>query len=339
MTGFWHPVQPMALAFVIATSAILAVIVWTPAFERSYLPIANVLVPVRNAVAAAFLVGAAARGQQEALIFIPLMIVGPFFFLGLGWRAALVCGMLTLLSFSAAAIAFALELPPALRAGAFMGLALVACTIAARQVDRASRKDFVESSRISDLARHDPLTGLKNRGVFDEQLNTLWRRAIENGCPLAILLIDIDHFKRFNDRYGHQAGDRALCRVAHTLELMIERPFDVLTRYGGEEFAAILYDVDARESEALAERMRRAAHGPGAGHRGPRDPSPITISIGVGFVEPSEGRRPNGAVQLADQALYEAKRLGRNRVVLMDQTAHLLLETGVFDQATFAREA
>lgn len=338
LVGFWHPAQPAALAFVSATSVVLAIIVWTRGFERAYLPLANVLVPARNAVATAFIVGAAARGRQEALMLLPLMAIGPFFFLGLGWHAALFCGIVTCLSFIAGALAFGLELQTSLRAGALIGLAVVACTIAGRHIERLARRDFDESSRISERAEHDALTGLKNRGVFDERLAALWRRAIENGCAIAILLIDVDHFKRFNDRYGHQAGDRTLRSVAQALERLIERPQDVLTRYGGEEFAAILYDVDAREVEAIAERMRHAAKRPPTGPRGRQEPEPVTVSIGVGLVEPTEARQPIGAVQLADQALYEAKRRGRDCVVLMDQTAHLLLQTGVFDRAVIERE-
>jgi diguanylate cyclase (GGDEF)-like protein len=337
--GFWHPAQPVALTFVVVTSLVLALIVWTRAFERIYLRLANLVVPIRSAVAAAFLVGIAARGEPDALMFLPLILIGPFFFLGLDWRVGLVSGIATLLSFGSAAIVFGLGLPTALRAGALVCLVLVAGAIAARQLDRIARKGFAESNRISERAEHDALTGLKNRGIFDEQLSALWHRAIENRCGLAIFLIDVDHFKRFNDRYGHQAGDRVLRRVAQTLDRLVERPLDVLTRYGGEEFAAIVYDLGAEECEALAERMRLAVRGLDGGQRGPHAPPAVSISIGVGLVEPSDGRRPIGAVQLADQALYEAKRRGRDRVVLLDQTAHRLLQTGVFDRASFAREA
>lgn len=339
LSGFWHPLQPVALGCVIAVSVVLAVIAWTPAFDRSYLPLANIVVPARNAVAAAFLVGTAAQGQQEALIFLPMMIVGPFFFMGLNWRVGAFSGIVTLVCFAVAAILFALDFPAALRVGTLMSMTLVAGTIATRQLDAVARKGFVESSRISQLAQHDALTGLKNRGVFDEQLNALWHRAIENRCALAILLVDVDHFKSFNDRYGHQAGDRTLCRVAQTLQQHIQRPTDVLTRYGGEEFAAILYDVGAKEVKSLAENMRRAANKLDAANHASGGPAAVTISIGIGFVEPARNRQPVGALQLADQALYEAKRSGRDRVVFMDQAAHLLLETGIFDASSFAREA
>jgi diguanylate cyclase (GGDEF)-like protein len=183
------------------------------------------------------------------------------------------------------------------------------------------------------------LTGLKNRRVFDEQLSRLWQQAVEDRRSIAMLLIDVDHFKPFNDRYGHQAGDQALQRVAQTLQAFVSRPLDVLARYGGEEFAVILYDIDAREAEELAERMRRAVSELAIEHHGSRVRATLTISVGVALIEPSRDRQARGALQLADQALYEAKIRGRNRVALMDQTAHRLLETGVFRRAQLARGA
>jgi diguanylate cyclase (GGDEF)-like protein len=339
IVGFWHPAQPVGLALVLAASVALALIVWTRAFERSYLPLARVFVPARNAVAAVFIAGTAAHGQLEMLMFLPLMILGPYFFLGLSCRAALFSGVLCFASFNLSAAAFGLALPVALRVSALLIVAVVACTIAARHLEKLSRKSFLDSHRISALAQHDALTGLKNRRVFDEQLSRLWQQAVEDRRSIAMLLIDVDHFKPFNDRYGHQAGDQALQRVAQTLQAFVSRPLDVLARYGGEEFAVILYDIDAREAEELAERMRRAVSELAIEHHGSRVRATLTISVGVALIEPSRDRQARGALQLADQALYEAKIRGRNRVTLMDQTAHRLLETGVFRRAQLARGA
>jgi diguanylate cyclase (GGDEF)-like protein len=339
IVGFWHPAQPIVLALVLAVSAVLALVVWTRAFERSYLPLARVIVPTRNTVAALFIAGAAARGQLEMLMFLPLMILGPYFFLGLSCRAALFAGVLCFASFNLSAAAFGLELPVVLRVSALLIVAIVACTIAARHLEKLSRKSFLDSHRISELAQHDALTGLKNRRVFDEQLSRLWQQAVEDQRSIAMLLIDVDHFKPFNDCYGHQAGDQALRGIAQTLQAFVSRPFDVLARYGGEEFGVILYDIDAREAEGLAERMRRAVSELAIEHHGSRARATVTISVGVAFIEPSRDRQACGALQLADQALYEAKVRGRNRVALMDQTAHRLLETGVFRRAQPVRGA
>lgn len=338
----WNSWQPMALAFVFALSLLLALIVWTPAFERVYLPVANLAVPVRNAVAAAFIAGVAAGGQPEMLMFLPLMILGPAFFLGLSWRAGVVSGLVTCLSFGIGAYVFALELPVVARTGSLLLLALAGSTIVARHLDALNRNAYRESHRIADLARQDALTGLRNRRVFDEQLAELWQQATDARQSLAILLLDVDYFKNYNDRFGHQAGDQELCRVAACLDALMQRPIDVLARYGGEEFAVILYDVSAETAVTMAETMRRAvSDGDEPEHQLPvlPDSPTATISIGVACVEPSADRQPRGAVQLADQALYEAKRCGRNRVVLKDPAAHRMLETGIFARSAIVREA
>jgi len=217
-----------------------------------------------------------------------------------------------------------------LRSSAFLLLTAVTCAIAARGLEKWSRTSFLESHLIAEIAQHDTLTGLKNRRVFDEHLDRLWEQGIEDGHALAILMLDIDHFKAYNDRYGHQAGDHALRRVAQTLQTFVNRPLDVLARYGGEEFAVLSYDLDGGQAEALAERMRRAVSELAIEHRGSQGAAALTISVGVAVVHPSRDRRSRGALQLADQALYEAKVRGRNRVELMDDAAHRQLVTGMF---------
>jgi diguanylate cyclase (GGDEF)-like protein len=247
-------------------------------------------------------------------------------------RDALLTVVLTVASFVVGAAAFDLALPVALRAFVFLVMAAAACAIAAHHLERWSRTSFLEGRLIAELAQHDALTGLKNRRVFDEHLERLWRQGIEDDRVLAIMLIDVDHFKEYNDLYGHQAGDQTLWRVAQTLHTFLSRPLDVLARYGGEEFAAILYDVDGGEAEALAERMRLAVCGLDIEHRASRAGNAVTISVGVALIAPSEERRSRGALQLADEALYEAKVRGRNRVEVLDQAAHRLLVTGVFSK-------
>ena len=150
-------------------------------------------------------------------------------------------------------------------------------------------------------------------------------------------MVDIDHFKAYNDWAGHQAGDETLRRVAQTLQTFVKRPLDVLARYGGEEFAVVSYDIDSNEAEMLAERMRVAVGALAIKHEGATAGGSVTISIGVAVIQPSADRRSRGALQLADQALYEAKVRGRNRVELLDDVAHRLLVTGVFAKHALAR--
>lgn len=326
----WNGILLFDLGLVIVGSIALASIACSTAYERLYARWARIIVPARNAIAAAHIAQAAAYGQSEMLMVLPLTLIGPFFFQGFRFRAGFLSGLLAVVSFISFANYFDLAFPIALRSYAFLLLGLVACTIAARHLEKGSRTGFLESRLIEELAQHDALTGTKNRRVFDEYLVRLWQQALEDGRALAIVLIDVDHFKRYNDRYGHQAGDQALRRVAQSVQKLVRRPLDVLARYGGEEFAAILYDVDGQQAKEIAERIRRAVGELGIEHRGSRTSAGVTISVGVAVVEPTFDRNPRGALQLADQALYEAKVKGRNRVELMDEAEHQMLVTGVF---------
>jgi diguanylate cyclase (GGDEF)-like protein len=332
-TNTWNTLLLIELSMVMGTSIALAAISWSTAFERLYPRWAPVVVPVRNAVIAAQIAVAAAQGQSEILMALPISLIGPFFFLGLPFRGSLFCGAVTVVSYVTAATLLGLPYIVALHSYVLLGCGVVACVIAVWHLEKVSRQSFLEGQLISELAARDSLTGTKNRRVFDEHLELLWQQAIANRRAIAILLIDIDHFKDYNDFYGHQAGDHALRQVAQTIQKMIRRPLDILTRYGGEEFAAILYDVDAVQAKETADRVRGVVGELNIEHRASRPFSRVTISIGVAVIEPTTARSSHGAVQLADQALYEAKRQGRNRVELMDSNQHDLLETGVFAMA------
>jgi diguanylate cyclase (GGDEF)-like protein len=332
LVGSWDVLLAASFAVVIGGSVALAWIAWTPAFQRQFLPWARIMVPIRNVIVAAYIAKAAALGQLEMLMILPLMLVGPFFFLGLRFRAALFCGALTVASFCAYAVFFELAVPVAIRSSVLLTMGLIACAIAARHLEKLSRNAFLESHLIGEIAEHDALTGAKNRRVFDEHLARLWPQAVEDRRTIAILLLDVDDFKAYNDLYGHQAGDQALRRVAQIAQTFVHRPLDVLARYGGEEFAALLYDVDGRQTADVAERMRRAVEGLDIEHRESRAADHLTISLGVAVIEPTRERNPQGALQLADQALYKAKMRGRNRVELMDEVEHQMLMTGVFSK-------
>ena len=217
---------------VFASSAVLTWLAWSRSFERLYLPYAQIIVPLRNAILAVQIAGIAARGQLDILMVMPLMLIGPFFFLGLRFRAALISGALTVGCAGVSAIYFGLALPVVLRAGALQLVALTACAIAARQMEKRSRARYVEHRLTAEMAQLDALTGAKNRRIFDEHLTKVWQQAIRDSRTLAILLLDVDHFKTYNDHYGHQAGDHALRQVAQTAQSFIRRPLDIFARLG-----------------------------------------------------------------------------------------------------------
>jgi diguanylate cyclase (GGDEF)-like protein len=327
--GVWS-IALLDLFLVVASSVFLAMISWGPRFEHLYPRWARLIVPSRNAVVAAHIAGAATHGQPEMLMVLPIVLVGPFFFLGLPLRTTLVCCALTIASYATFATLFGMPEAGFIRSNVLLLGGIAACLIAFWNLEKTSRLSFLEGNLIAELAQRDPLTGAKNRRAFDEQLDQLWRQAVDNDKALAIALIDVDHFKAYNDQYGHQAGDQTLRRVAQTVQKFVRQPPDLLTRYGGEEFAAILYDISDERARDTAERIRQAVAELAIEHRASRTASRVTISIGVAAIRPSAERNPRGALQLADQALYEAKVEGRNRVALMDDTQHDLLVTGVF---------
>ncbi|MBL8271616.1 sensor domain-containing diguanylate cyclase [Steroidobacter sp.] len=322
----------LPIAFVAFVSTLLTAIAWSSTFERLFVPFARVIVPMRNVIVAACIAAAAAKGQREMLMVLPLLLLGPFFFLGMHYRTALFSGVVATLSFIAHAIIFELAMPVALRSIALVIVTLVGCAAVARHVERLSRTSFLETRLIAQLAEHDTLTGTKNRRVFDEHLARVWSQAASDGRKIALLLIDVDHFKAYNDHYGHQAGDRSLRQIAQCLQSVVRGPLDLLSRYGGEEFVALLFDVDAEQATKIADRVRQSVNELGIEHRGSRTTSMITISIGVAVVGPDPTRTPRGALQLADQALYAAKVGGRNRVRVMNETDYGMLVTGVFAQ-------
>lgn len=182
-----------------------------------------------------------------------------------------------------------------------------------QKLDEANR-------RLQALVHVDGLTGVANRRAFDARLQEEWRRCQRLRAPLTVLLIDVDHFKRFNDSRGHLAGDDVLKRTAETLAATVHRPGDLVARYGGEEFAMILPEDDAAGGLAVAERMRQAVTTLKLPH--PASPTApfLTISLGGASAIPGVTAGvpdPSRLVDLADVALYRAKGAGRNRAVVL----------------------
>jgi diguanylate cyclase (GGDEF)-like protein len=190
------------------------------------------------------------------------------------------------------------------------------CAIGAGQLERARRRDFLNERILVHRAGIDELSGLANRRSFDRKLDELWQNATENHTSLALMMIDIDHFKAFNDHYGHQAGDKTITSVAQVLQQQLARPADFVARYGGEEFVVVLPDIRPAAARQLAERIRAAVLAKGISHQKSSAGQQVTVSIGLAYVEPhSTDRSRQGLIQMADEALYSAKGQGRNRVV------------------------
>lgn len=170
--------------------------------------------------------------------------------------------------------------------------------------------------QLKALSRVDGLTRLYNRRHFQEYLQLIWERACYDGAQVAVLMVDVDHFKKYNDRYGHPTGDECLRQVAQVLMDKLRCPADLVARYGGEEFIAVLPHSDEACAMAMAEQVRQAVEALQLRHEGSSSALVLTVSVGVASGKALFGQAPESLVAQADQALYMAKREGRNRVSL-----------------------
>ena len=173
----------------------------------------------------------------------------------------------------------------------------------------------LRADQLAELALIDPLTQIPNRRRLDESLANEWKRALREGKPLSILMIDIDHFKDYNDHYGHTAGDACLCRVAAALMEGVSRPGDMVARYGGEEFAVILPATDLQPATHIANHLRERILNLEIPHH--RSSTAPTVSVSIGCASTHGKINAASPVELlrqADTRLYQSKKLGRNCV-------------------------
>jgi len=177
------------------------------------------------------------------------------------------------------------------------------------------------NTRLQQLSRSDVLTGVANRRHFHDHLRQVWQRAAHDQTPVSVLMLDVDHFKAYNDRHGHPAGDACLRQVAQAMAQSLRQPVDFIARYGGEEFVAILPGADAQVALQVAERVRQGVQACAIEHQGSPSAPVVTASIGVATAVPGSasglpGQSADKLVACADRALYDAKRATRNCVRL-----------------------
>jgi diguanylate cyclase (GGDEF)-like protein len=180
-------------------------------------------------------------------------------------------------------------------------------------LEYANRIAFLERRRLADVALHDGLTGLLNRAALEQQARGLWQHAQLARLPVSVLLIDIDHFKAYNDFYGHQAGDGCLKQVANAIRSTAQRrSLDMVARYGGEEIIAILPGADRAHAAQVAAAVLTAVTELGIAHGGSTTRPYVTVSVGVTPVDPGGDYSHDHAVRHADIALYSSKARGRD---------------------------
>lgn len=300
----------------------LAIILTSPRFYgRWYQPVVQVGAPLFGIG----LVLMAVQSSNEHMLLVSARLLLAtffiFFMLGMTFSAAL---RTNLIVFAGFATACALGAVPSYVAVYQLFVLFCANLIGGAgcyALEHANRVAFLERRRLAQVAMHDGLTGLLNRSALEEQVRRLWQYAQRERLPVSVVLIDIDHFKAFNDCYGHQQGDRCLREVASAVRSAVRRhPLDLVARYGGEELIAFLFGADRARAETVARDIREAV----AALRIPHIASPIqpyvTVSVGAATVEPDSGGSHDLAIRLADRALYEAKARGRDGWAFCDRS-------------------
>jgi len=299
--------------------------------QRIYPPLAMISATILGLGVAATQVVAALGGKPILFPGLMLTITFIYFMGGLIFYHAVAANMIVMFVYLAAGTT--LQLPGG--EFAYDAMAMIAANLFGATVvymhEKTSRMRFLEACLLREMVARDGLTGIQNRRMFDQHIGRVWQQAVREQERVAVLLADIDCFKDYNDRYGHQAGDECLRAVAVCLSQCARRPLDFVARYGGEEFAVILYEASREYVAEVLTRIQRSIAELNIPHEASRVASRLTLSIGAAFILPSSARTHEGLIQLADEALYSAKEQGRNRVVVMEAEYHTL-RTGRFEK-------
>lgn len=259
---------------------------------------------------------AAALMLAHPLPYEGLMLITFYLYFMVGMRLHVIAPICLPLVPIYALIAVSLALPPdqIFIQVLYLAIANVVGIIGLYSAELSARTAFLNSQVSRFRAEHDPLTLLYNRRALLDGLNRRWRMALRQRQSVAVILIDVDRFKAYNDRYGHVAGDRCLQQVADALKSSLNRPMDMVGRYGGEEFMALAYPVSPAGVVELGHRIRETVEQLDIPHGGSSADQRVTISVGVTCAPPRPNLQPEHLIDLADKALYRAKTAGRNCV-------------------------
>jgi diguanylate cyclase (GGDEF)-like protein len=283
-------------------------------------------------------VSAFAAGEPRVFPRLLLAMVAVYFVLGLAFRSAIAVNALAIAAWAAIAVTRGMPAIDLVNFTLTLVIANVICVAGAWNLEHARRMAWLEGQRLAETALQDGLTGIHNRRRFDEHLQRAWAQSIRERKSIALLLADIDHFKAYNDRYGHQAGDEAMKAVAGVFSRFARRPLDLAARYGGEEFAIILFDTKRQQAERIGDEILEAVRKLGIVHQDSAAAPVLTVSLGIACVLPVARRSWAGLIQLADEALYAAKDGGRNRAVALERE-YEHMQTGYFRRTPAAKES
>ena len=317
-----HLARPDAVRFGLQLPLVLIMLGLTGPrlYARWYQPAIQVAAPLFGV--GTVLMAVEATPEQLPLVAARLLLATFYFYfmLGLSFSAALRTSMVMIAAYAGAALLGMIAPVVATYSLFVLVCANLIGGAGCYALEYANRSAFLERRRLAEVAAHDGLTGLLNRAALEEQARGLWQHARLNGVPVSVLLIDIDHFKAYNDHYGHQAGDRCLREVARAIAgAARRRPLDVVARYGGEEIIAILVGSDRDEASTTAAKVLRTVSELAIAHGASGTRAHLTVSVGVTSVARGGKYAHDSAVQLADIALYAAKKRGRDNWCYHDE--------------------
>ena len=307
--------QPFVYGIVFGVAApsivILLAITWIPKATR-WVSTAAAITALINALSLTLVYALGLRkGVPVPYEILIMQFLYTFSLLGLAWRQATPIALVTLAFFVCASYFAGLDRDLLIQQTYFLTTSGMLGCIGCYMIEYAQRQSWARGELLRQMSEHDPMTGLYNHRVFYERADAALRQARRDSTMIAVLAIDADHFKSFNDTHGHLAGDEALRRIAALIRKHARRPFDLPARLGGEEFALMLYNTSAPSALNVAESLRAAVHAVIL----PSDRR-VTVSIGVALSVAHEALELTALVGMADEAMYRAKEEGRDRVRL-----------------------
>jgi diguanylate cyclase (GGDEF)-like protein len=317
----YHDLPPEIWHWTVALRAYVIVPALLLMLAASYAPLAGRWIERIGAATVLVVMGATGASvliseyMGAALPYEALLAVMVFtiFLTGLRFYHATLTTCSIAAAYLAARVALDLPVADTLKQGLYLYVIALIGLLGGYMLEWTRRANFLSANVMRFRALHDPLTYLYNRRAAIDHLQRTWRLAAREQRPLAVLLIDVDHFKPFNDHYGHLAGDGCLSEVGMAIYARLRRPMDIVARYGGEEFLAVLYGIAGDNVLRVGETVRQIVEDLRIPHA-KNPPGVVTISIGASWAEPSD---PLVGIEIllenADQALYRAKAAGRNR--------------------------
>lgn len=306
--------QAIRWAVLVPGCLLLTVTAWSPRYLTQYPIGAAIGMPVVSIVSAGIIGHSIAGGNMGALAYLTASIFAAFLLVGALFQQAVALALMIIASFIAGGLLSGIALGSLVYVAGLLGATACMCALVSYSMEQSNRQSFLERGLLAELAIRDGLTGLRNRRTLDEHLAKLWQQGLRDRQAVALLLIDIDHFKSYNDLLGHQAGDETLRAVSRAVKSCARRPLDIAARYGGEELAIVLYQATPERVREVAEQVRHSVEDRRIDHPGSPTSPCVTVSIGAASVRPTRDGSVEALVRAADEALYAAKREGRNRV-------------------------